>query len=135
MEKTEAKAVIQALPESAFDWSNALLLEEDGIDIALDDITHAANPDARYLELIGSPAAPHTTYPSEADRAVFHKFMLSAQTDFRLTPAQTAAKLASLESVQKSLHPFYQVLIPSLARINGARTEIADARQQLLRSR
>jgi hypothetical protein len=133
-EKTEAKTVIQALPESAFDWSYALLLEEDGIDIALDDITHAANPDARYLELIGSPAAPNTTYPSAADRAVFHRFMLSAQTDFRLTPAQTAAKLATLESAQKSLHPFYQMLIPSLARMNGARSEIADAREQLLRS-
>jgi hypothetical protein len=133
-EKAEAKTVIHALPESAFDWGNALLLEEDGIDIALHDITHAANPDARYVELIGNPAAPNTSYPSEGDRAVFHKFMLSAQTDFRLTSAQTAAKLSTLESAQKSLHPFYQVLIPSLARINGARAEITDARQQFLRS-
>jgi hypothetical protein len=133
-EKVQAKMVILALPESAFDWSSALLLEEDGIDIALDDITHSANPDVRYVELIGSPAAPNTSYPSDAERAAFHQFMLRAQTDFRLTPAQTAAKLSTLQSAQKSLHPFYQVLIPSLARVNGARAEIADARQQFLGS-
>jgi hypothetical protein len=126
--------MIRALPDSIFDWSNALSLEENGIVIFVQQLADARDPAEKYNEVTGARAPAGFSVPTASERAAYHRFMVSTQDAFRLPPMQTETKLPSLHEELKSLSPFFQGAIPSLDKMNEARTEIATAREQLLQA-
>jgi hypothetical protein len=133
-ERERVEQIVSALPDSVFDWSNAEMLEEGGINQALDQMEKSQNPATAYATIGGKEAPAHLVFPTSSERAAFHKFMVSVAEAFRLPPDQTRMKLPPLEQTLKSLNPFYVDLVPSLSRANDARLEIATVRQQLLQA-
>jgi len=134
-QRNQISVAVRALPESAFDWSQALALEQESLDIAAKHLPDAPNPRAYFEELTGNAAPQNFAAPNASDAAAFHKLMNSAEAALRLSPHQAAEKLKSIQEVVQSLHPFYKSLTPSLTRINDSRLEIATAREKLLASR
>jgi hypothetical protein len=133
-ERQQVTQVVNGLPDSTFDWSIAEALEEDSLDLYLERLEKSQNPANSYAAIWGHDPPAHLVFPSSADRAAFHKFMVNVAEAYRLPPDQTQTKLPALQEALKSLNPFFRELIPSLTRMNDARKEIAASRQQLLRA-
>jgi hypothetical protein len=128
----QISSAVRALPETAFDWPQALALEQESVDIAARNLANAPNPRAYFEELMGNAAPENFAAPTALDAAAFHKLMNSAEAALRLSPDQAAAKLKSIQETIQSLHPFYKFVTPSLTRINDSRSEIATTRAKLL---
>ena len=133
-QKKQIEAAVRALPETGFDWGEALRYEEDPLNVAVKQMTEAANPAAYYQEIMDKPAPKDFTLPKAPDIAAFHKLMNSAEEALRLTPDASRERLKILQGSIQTLHPFFQQTIPSFSRINEARVEVQAARAQLLKS-
>ena len=133
-QKHEIAKVVEALPETGFDWGTALWFEEEPLDIAVKQIARSQNPRKYYEELIGRPAPGIFQLPTQSDIAAFHGLMADAEAAFRLSPDRAQDRLRALQESVKTLHPFYQATIPSFSHINEARTELQLARERLLRA-
>jgi hypothetical protein len=131
-QRKQIEAAVRALPETAFDWSEALRLEEAGLYSFLDQTAAAPNPSEYYASVMGSPAPQAFSVPSAADRAAYHQVMLSAQAELRQSPGTAARKLAALEGQIGGMPWLIQQVSPSLTRTNQARLEISSARHELL---
>jgi hypothetical protein len=132
-QQKQIAAAVGALPETAFDWGQAMRLEEAGLYSFLDQTAAAPNPSGYYASVMGSPAPKDFSLPSGADRAAYHKVMLSAEAELRRSPDAAAAKLAALEDEIAQMSWLIRQASPSLTRTNQARIEIASARKELLR--
>jgi hypothetical protein len=133
-QKKQIESFVRALPETGFDWGEALRYEEDPLNVAVKQMTEAANPAAYYQEIMDKPAPKDFTLPKAPDIAAFHKLMNSAEEALRLTPDAARERLKILQDSIQTLHPFFQQTIPSFSRINEARVEVQAARVQLLKS-
>jgi hypothetical protein len=131
-EKAQVASVVRALPETGFDWSRALALEQGAIEIAVEKIGKSANPAQDYRQLTGKSAPFDGTKLSASDAAAFAILMSSAEEALRLTPDQSAVRLPVLQKSISALNPFYQELTPSLTKVNDTRQEIASERQKLM---
>lgn len=131
-DKARVAAFVRALPETGFDWSGAIALEQHGIEIGIRNIKSSANPAEGYRQLMGRPAPLDPARLSSSDAAAFAKVMSSAEQAMRQSPAKTAEQLASLQKSMASLNPLYREMIPSFAKINESRTQVAMAREKLL---
>lgn len=123
---------VQQIPETGFDWGNALSYEEQPLSIAMMDLAGAKNPTEYFRSLMGRAAPENFVAPTGADNAEFHRLMKDAEAALRLPPDAAAARVQSLQDQVKNLHPFYRETTPSFVRVNKAREEVAEARQQLL---
>jgi hypothetical protein len=133
-QKKQIEASVRALPETGLDWSQALRYEASSVDVALRQTTKAKNPAAYFQEMTGKPAADSFTLPSAAEIAAYHKLMVAAEELLRLPPDTAATRLLTLQDSVKTLHPFYQDLVPSFNRLNDSRVELQTAKAQLLRA-
>jgi len=131
-ERAQAAGVVSALPETGFDWGNALLNEEAALDVALREM--ASNPREYFQEMIGRPAPEGLTAPNANEIAAFRKLMASAEAALRLPPNQAQEKLKTLQGSGRSLHVFFQEATPSFVRINEARMQVQSARNSLLKA-
>jgi hypothetical protein len=132
-ERSRVAAAVRALPETAFDWSQMLALEQSAIEIGVNKMESNANPAEYYLRLMGRPAPVDPARLSVADSAAFAKVMSAAEESMRESPAKTAAQLPALEKSIASLNPIYRELTPSLTKMNESRAQVEAAREKLLR--
>jgi hypothetical protein len=133
-QRKQVAAVVRALPETGFDWGQALWFEQDSLDLAEKRVAEAANPSAFYQELTGGPAPGNFTAPKASEVAAFHKIIGAAEAELRTSPKPAAEKLKELQEFVRSLHPLYVALTPSFTNVNDARIQIADAREKLLQA-
>ena len=134
-QKKQIESVVRALPETGFDWGQALWYDADASrDMTIKQMAQAASPAAYYQELMGAPAPDNFTVPKAAEIAAYHKLMNSAEEVLRLPPAAASERLKTLQDSVKTLHPFFQQTTPSFSRVNEARVEVQTARAQLLKA-
>jgi hypothetical protein len=133
-EKQRVETALRNLPETAFDWGGALLLEEAAIEMFADELASGPEPAKLYATVMGDEAAKTFTLPTANDRAIFHQLMLSAENALRQPPDAAREKLVKLQAQINSLSPFFQQTTPSFTKENEARAEIAAARAKLLQA-
>jgi hypothetical protein len=133
-QKKQIEATVRALPETGFDWGEALRYEEDTLNLAVKQMAEASSPSAYFQEMMRKPAPGDFTAPKAAEIAAFHRLMNSAEEALRLPPDTASERLKTLQASVKTLHPFFQETTPALTKINGARIEVQAAREQLLRA-
>jgi hypothetical protein len=131
-ERAQAAAVVSALPETGFDWANALSNEEAPLDVAIREMVQ--NPREYFQEMMGRPAPEGFRVPNASDIAAFHKLMAAAEAALRLPPAQAQERLRTLAGSIKLLHVFFQESTPNLLRINEARTQVQSGRNSVLQA-
>jgi hypothetical protein len=134
LERKQVQEVLRALPDTGFDWSEALWHEQSGLNIGAKQIAAASNPRKYYEEVVGHPAPAVFDAPNASDDAAFQKLMEAAEATLRLPPEQAQDRLRALQESVKTLHPFYRETTPSLSRINDARAEVQAAREKLLQT-
>jgi hypothetical protein len=133
-QKKQIEAAVRALPETGFDWGQALRYEEDPLDVAVKQAAEAISPSAYYQELTGKPAPENFTLPKASEIAAFHKLMSSVEDALRQPPDAASTRLSTLQDSVKTLHPFYQELMPSFKRVNDSRVELQTAKAQLVKA-
>jgi hypothetical protein len=133
-EKKQIENTVRALPETGFDWGEALRHEEVPLNVAVKQMAAAPNPTVYYQELMGKPEPKDFTLPTASEIAAFDKLMNSAEEALRLPPGAASQRLKTLQEGVKLLHPFFQDTAPSLTHINDSRIEVQTARTQLLKA-
>jgi hypothetical protein len=133
-QKKQIEAAVRALPETGFDWGQAFWYEQDPLNVAVKQVAEATNPSAYYQELTGKPAPENFTVPNASEIAAFHRLMASVEEALRLPPDAASPRLKTLQDSVKTLHPFYQELIPSFKRVNDSRVELQTAKAELLKA-
>lgn len=133
-QKKQIEAAVRALPETGFDWGEALRYEEAPLTAAVNQMAQAASPAAYYQEMLDKPMPKDFTMPNSSEITAFHKLMNSAEEELRLLPDAASERLKTLQNSVRTLHPFFRDTMPSLTRINGARVEVQTARAQLLKA-
>ncbi len=131
-QKAQAAAAVGALPETGFDWGNALVYEEASIEISIGEMKK--DPSGYFLEMLGRPAPAGFTAPNSVEAAAYEKWMASGQAALRKTPAQAGRELNTLQDSLKNLHPYFRETTPSLVSINTARAELEAIRRAALRA-
>jgi len=133
-QKKQIEAAVRALPETGFDWGEALRYEEDPLNVAVKQMAESTSPAGYYQEMMGRPAPENFVLPTDAEITSFHKLMASAEEALRLPPDAASGRLKTIQESAKTLHPFFRDAMPSLTRINDARVEVQAARQKLLQA-
>ena len=133
-QRSQVAAAIRALPETGFDWGQAMWYEQVAGEVVLREMGNAANPAAYYKELMGTPPPDNFTRPKTTEIAAFRKLMNSVEAALRLPPDAAGERLNGLQDSVKTLHPFFRDSIPSLTRINDTRTQTQAALAQLLKT-
>jgi len=133
-QRKQVEDAVRSLPETGFDWGQALRYEAATLDVGLRQIIEAKNPAAYSREMTGKPASENFTLPSAAEIAAYHKLMAAAEEALRLPPDSVDARLKILQDSVKTLHPYYQGLIPSFSRVNDSRFELRTAKASLLKA-
>jgi hypothetical protein len=133
-QRRQIAAAIRALPETGFDWGQAMWYEQVSGEVALKEMGNAANPAAYYKELIGTPAPDNFTMPKTTEIAAFRKLMNLVEAALRLPPDAAGEELNALQDSVKTLHPFFRDSIPSLTRINDTRRQTQSALALLLKT-
>jgi hypothetical protein len=133
-EKQRIETALRNLPETAYDWSAALRLEEANIEMFAEELAQSPESAKMYAAVMGDEAAKTFSVPSSKDRAIFHQLMLSAENTLRQPPDAAREKLTQLQAQVNSLSQFFQQTTPSFTKQNEARAEIAAARAKLLQA-
>jgi hypothetical protein len=133
-QRRQIETAVRALPDTAFDWSQAMRLEEAGMEKAAAQIATSEDPSQYYQSMMGTVPPQGFTPPTAAERVAFHELMLSARELFRQRPDQASEKLKALQAQVSSLPWFFQQTTPSFTKPNEARAEISAARRQLLQA-
>ena len=131
-QRKEVAQQIQSLPETGFDWGQALFYEEIPLDVVVQQMKSVKNPAEYFRQVTGNPSNVDFSAPSATDTAAFHKVMSAAEDALRESPEVADAQLRLLQEQEQKFHPFYRQVTPSLTRINEARKEVLEARQELL---
>jgi hypothetical protein len=131
-QRQEISTAVQQVPETGFDWGQALAYEESPQDVTVKQMRQANNLAQYFQELMGRPAPANFSAPDSDDTAAFHKLMKAAEEALRESPDTAQPRLQSLEHDVQGLHPFYREVTPSFTRINDSRKQVLEARQRLL---
>ncbi len=132
LQRKQVEDVIHALPETGFDWAEALGYEQAVLEQSAAQMAQANDPTVYYQEMMGQAAPAGFEVPRPSDAAAFQKLMAAAQAALRLPPQQAQDRLKALQDSVKTLQPFYQQTTPSLTRINDSRAEVQATRETLL---
>jgi hypothetical protein len=132
-QRNQVAAAIRALPDTGFDWGQAMWYEEITGEVAMREMGKATSPTAYYQELMGAPAPEEFTVPKAGEIAAYHKLMNSAEEALRLPPDAASERLKTLQDSAKTLHLFFRDSVPSLTRINDTRMQTQAALAQLLK--
>jgi hypothetical protein len=133
-QKRQVTAAIRALPESGFDWGQAMAYEGVAIEALLKDFAHGGESGAVYQKWFDAPAPVGFSAPSPQEAAAFRKRLVEVEQALRLPPDQTSTRLMSLQESVGHLHPLFRAAMPQLDKINDARREVAAARHELLQA-
>jgi len=130
-ERRRVQEVVRTIPETGFDWGSAHEMERLALDVWVAGLLRDPTPQQAYQRAVGAPL-PGGSLPTAAAVTEFGAFMTRAATALRLSPGAAGQQLQGLELASQSLHPFYRRLIPSLSRINEARTQVKTERDRLV---
>jgi hypothetical protein len=89
-------------------------------------------PARAYQRAVGAAMPSGVTLPTGAAVTAFAAFMNRAAAAVRLSPAAAGNQVEDLQQAVQTLHPFYRTQIPSLRRINEARTQVKAERDRLV---
>jgi hypothetical protein len=131
-QREQIRATLREIPETGFDWSLALQMEESSMNIMLVELGKSTNPAEYFQQLTGEATLQDFSLPNSTQIAEYHRLMAAASESLRITPQAAREKLATLQAQIKTLHPFFQSVIPSFQRINSARIEVFNSRQQVV---
>jgi hypothetical protein len=70
-QRKQAMTVVKHLPETGFDWGQALTYEEGPLDVNVTQMRQANNPAQYFQELTGRPAPANFSVPDSDDTAAF----------------------------------------------------------------
>jgi hypothetical protein len=133
-EKNRVASFVRMLPETGFDWGQAMWYEEVPIDIMVADLEKAPNAKGHYQELMGEPWPQSFTVPSDAELASYHRLMAKIEEALRQPPDKAQDQLKALQDSLHTLHPFFQRTMPSLLKINDARKQVETVRDELVQA-
>jgi hypothetical protein len=135
-DRQRIEAAVRALPETGFDWSGAMRIEEAVLYGALDEMVQSSNSREFYATMMGTQAPRDFSVPSAPDRAAYHRLMADVEEALRQEPIAAQARLLDLTRQMSSgeIHWFFQKTTPSLTRVNERRAEVASARDRLLQA-
>jgi hypothetical protein len=133
-QRKRIEPVLRALPDTAFDWSDAMRREEAALEVAVQQLSQARDPKGYYQTMTGQPAPGNFSLPTPSDLAAFRGLMARASDMLRLPPDSVRQRLKELEAMENTLHPLFQRAIPSLSRINDVRAELLADRRNLLQA-
>lgn len=133
-EKQRIETALRNLPESAYDWGEALRLEEVSIEMFADELARSPEPAKLYATVMGDEAARTFSVPTAKDRANFHQLMLGAENALRQPPDAAGERLKKFQEAISTFSVFFVQTTPSLTKQNEARAEIAAARTRLLQA-
>jgi hypothetical protein len=133
-EKSRVASFVRMLPETGFDWGQAMWYEEVPIDIMVADLEKAPDAKGHYQELMGEPWPQNLTVPSDAELASYHRLMAKVEEALQQPPDKAQGQLKALEDSLRTLHPFFQRTVPALLKINDARKQVQTLRDQLLQA-
>jgi hypothetical protein len=131
-DKAKIASTLRALPETGFDWGQALAYEQYAIAIGIQNMRSATNPDEYYQQLMGAPPPASVKAITASDANSFEMVMSSAEAAVRLSPLHTDQRLVVLQKSLDLLNPVYRQMIPSFTKVNDSRKQIAVAREKLL---
>jgi hypothetical protein len=132
LQRKRVEDVIHVLPETGFDWAEALWYEQAVLEQSALQMSQADDPTVYYKQMMGHAAPADFEAPRPSDTVAFDKLMSAAQAALRLPPDQAQTRLTALQDSVKNLQPFYRETAPSLTRINDSRAEVQAAREKLL---
>lgn len=130
--RSAAKAVLNALPPTGFDWGAAWLLESAATENTWQVILKSKNPAAKYEELVGEELDRDFHLPNQAELQSYRSFMNDVAAELRRPPADARIPLKRLFDREKSLNPLFQNIIPNFEKANASREEVLAARQAAL---
>jgi hypothetical protein len=130
-QRSRILAAMSAMPDTGFDWGNAIQYEQLGLEIFVQQLSVAPNPGAYYQNTMGTALPDGFSLPSSSNLAAFRQFLARATNTLRLPPDVAREQLKDLEATQRTLHPILRN-IPSLSKINDVRVEVRAERQRLL---
>jgi hypothetical protein len=131
-QRKEILTLIRQLPETGFDWGQALVYEEIPLDLIIKQMRETENPAAYFQELAGRPAPANFSVPSSAETTAFHALMKAAEEALRTAPDVAEPKLRALQLNVQHMNAFFREGTPSLTKINDSRKQVLEARQRLL---
>jgi hypothetical protein len=135
-DRRQIETVARALPESGFDWGNAMRTEEALLYAALDEVSRSSQPAAAYAALLGV-APGSSSPPTPADRSAYNRLMLDIQQALRqpTTPANEAKLQGLARELEKgSIHAFFRQTTPDPMRVQQDRVAVVSARTRLLQA-
>jgi hypothetical protein len=133
-QKTEIAAAVRLLPPDAFDWSEALGLEEATFEALVGEIRAAKNPAQAYQEIADEPWPQNDVLPSQKEILAYRSLIVEAQESLRLPPPEARAHLEPLQRRIAQFSPFFQRGIPSIVKINDVRAEVETSYASLLKA-
>jgi hypothetical protein len=132
-DKQKIQMVIRALPETAFDWGEAIRHEQSAMEVFVQQLYRASDPRAYYERLVGR-APQNFSVPTASDVAAFRAFMARAVAALRLSPDAARPTLLQLERDKQGLQILFRQMIPSLSRVNDVRAELGRERDLILQA-
>jgi hypothetical protein len=130
--KAEVAKAVRALPEYGLDWSEGWRFETYGMELAMKQMSEAADPKQWYTEINGQAAPSPFVLPTAAELREFQKLMDDVSGAFNLSYPAAKEKLARIEPQIAQLNPTITWIIPNPSRSNERRAEVQAARQKLL---
>ncbi|MGB9069994.1 MAG: hypothetical protein WCC21_15610 [Candidatus Acidiferrales bacterium] len=132
-QKTETAAAVGSLPPDAFDWSEALGLEEATFEALVGEIRAAKNQAQAYQEITDEAWPENYVLPSQKEILAYRSLIVEAQGSLRLPP-EARAHLDPLLMRIAQFRPFFQRGIPSIVKINDVRAEVETSYASLLKA-
>ncbi|MGC2505279.1 MAG: hypothetical protein WA369_01375 [Candidatus Acidiferrales bacterium] len=131
-QKTGIESAVRALPETGFDWGQAMRMEELAAEVTVRQMSEAADPAAYYREVWGKPTPADFGVPTKTDIVQFHTVMAAGEAALELQPDATQARIPAIEARIKALQPIVRDAVPSYERVNDVRVKVRAQRRQLL---
>lgn len=140
-QKREIEAAVRPIPETGFDWGQAMYFEEVAIAVGIRELSEAPDPAARYRAMNGKPAPEGFSRPTASDVAAFHKYMADEEEALRLPPLANGlpfgpirlqAEAAAIQAEANSVPLALRQMVPNFERVNDVRIKVDVARQGLL---
>ena len=131
-QKKQLYTAFGALPEDGLDWGQAWEMDEAGTDMFFAEVQRSQKPAAVFEKLMGQLAPKNCVPPSRQQVKVYHDYMSDVTAALRLQPEAAKDRLAALGVEKKKICEAIQMAIPSAERVNSERSEIVQARKDLL---
>ena len=130
--RRQSRETLVDLADTGFDWAEAFQHERAGLEIAVRQLRAAADPAAEYQRRFGALPSDGFSLPGESDVLAFGRFMTRVSDLFQLPPDAARSRLDELATDLETFHPMFQSTVPVLERVNEARAQFDETRQELL---